>query len=171
MKIRYISEVVGILLISISSILNCFGQKVNEYKASNGITYTTGDVVKLGMGSGNNGGFNYVYSAILGGVDLRSTASSGYSNTTPTIKKLKFLNVGTGNKKMFFAIALTSINTYMVDIESAIQSCEVTPCNKSTDNPTSKYDELKKLKELLDQGIITQAEFDNEKKKILERDN
>jgi len=42
---------------------------------------------------------------------------------------------------------------------------------KSTDSPTSKYDELKKLKELLDQGIITQAEFDTEKKKILERDN
>jgi len=160
-----------ILLISISSVSNCLGQRVDFYKASNGITYKDGDVIKLGMGSGNNGKFNYIYAALLGGVDLRTTASSGYSNTTPRIKKLKFLNTGSGNKKMFLAIALTSINTYMVDIESAIQSCEVTPCNKSNDNPPSKYDELKKLKELLNQGIITQEEFDKEKKKILDRDN
>ncbi len=32
---------------------------------------------------------------------------------------------------------------------------------------TSKYDELKKIKELLDTDIITQEEFDSEKEKIL----
>lgn len=34
-------------------------------------------------------------------------------------------------------------------------------------NNSSKYDELKKLKELLDEGIITQDEFEKEKNKVL----
>ncbi|HTH55724.1 MAG TPA: SHOCT domain-containing protein, partial [Cyclobacteriaceae bacterium] len=36
---------------------------------------------------------------------------------------------------------------------------------------SSDLDELKKLKELLDQGVITKSEFDAEKKKILDRRN
>lgn len=35
---------------------------------------------------------------------------------------------------------------------------------------TSKYDDLRKLGELLDDGIITQKEFDEEKRKILDRE-
>lgn len=36
-----------------------------------------------------------------------------------------------------------------------------------TTGSNSKYDELKKAKELLDSGILTQEEFENEKQKIL----
>jgi uncharacterized protein YlbG (UPF0298 family) len=38
-----------------------------------------------------------------------------------------------------------------------------------TGNPSSVADELKKLKELLDQGVLTQKEFDVEKKKLLSK--
>ncbi len=38
--------------------------------------------------------------------------------------------------------------------------------NMSVDNH-SQFDELKKLKSLLDEGIITPEEFDREKKKLL----
>jgi membrane protease subunit (stomatin/prohibitin family) len=34
-------------------------------------------------------------------------------------------------------------------------------------NPNSKADQLRELKSLLDEGILTQEEFDEEKKKIL----
>lgn len=37
-------------------------------------------------------------------------------------------------------------------------------------NQKSKVEQLRELKSLLDQGIITQSEFDSEKKKILDRD-
>lgn len=36
-------------------------------------------------------------------------------------------------------------------------------------NTTSKYDELSKIKELLDNGILTQEEFNTEKEKILNK--
>ena len=40
----------------------------------------------------------------------------------------------------------------------------------TSDNSTDKmYQELKKVKELLDTGIITQEEFDKKKKEILEK--
>lgn len=41
------------------------------------------------------------------------------------------------------------------------------PAPTPTPNSTSKYEKLKELKELLDEGIITQEEFDKEKAKIL----
>ena len=37
----------------------------------------------------------------------------------------------------------------------------------ATHSPADSYDELMKLKELLDAGVLTQAEFDTEKQKIL----
>ena len=39
--------------------------------------------------------------------------------------------------------------------------------NKNNKDITSKSNELIKLKELLDSGVLTEEEFDNEKKKIL----
>ena len=40
--------------------------------------------------------------------------------------------------------------------------------NKTKDVQTDKYDELKKLKELLDLNIISQEEFDKKKKELLD---
>lgn len=36
-------------------------------------------------------------------------------------------------------------------------------------NTTDKYDQLKKLKDLLDDRVLTQSEYDTEKKKILKK--
>ena len=38
---------------------------------------------------------------------------------------------------------------------------------KTTNNNSSKYDEIRKIKELLDMGAITQEEFEIEKRKLL----
>ena len=53
-----------------------------------------------------------------------------------------------------------------IDIEEAISSCEVTPCSKSV-TVNNNIDQLLKLKSLLDSGGITQAEYDAQKKKLL----
>lgn len=44
---------------------------------------------------------------------------------------------------------------------------EIIDENNREENFDDKYDNLKKLKKLLDEGIITKEEFENEKKKIL----
>ena len=41
------------------------------------------------------------------------------------------------------------------------------PKGRSEDEPMDKFEEVRKYKELLDQGIITQEEFDRKKKELL----
>lgn len=45
------------------------------------------------------------------------------------------------------------------------------PSDKNAENNNQKYEQLAKIKELLDNGAISQEEFDGEKSKILNRDN
>lgn len=50
----------------------------------------------------------------------------------------------------------------------SVTNLNVSPVtDKGTSSPTGKYDLLFKLKELLDNGALTQEEFEREKKKIL----
>ena len=56
-----------------------------------------------------------------------------------------------------------------MQIEEAIATCEVVPC--SDEMPAEASDDVQRLREfkqLLDEGIITQEEFDKEKKEILD---
>ena len=48
-----------LLLLSFSSSI-AFAQRLDEYKATNGITYHEGDTVRLGRGSAPNGDFLYL---------------------------------------------------------------------------------------------------------------
>ena len=56
------------------------------------------------------------------------------------------------------------------DVEEKPQPEEVASQSEPTQS-MDKYAELKKLKELLDEGILTQKEFDEQKAKILNKDN
>lgn len=60
-------------------------------------------------------------------------------------------------------------NTYAEEIKAYIENYNLQNNNANISNQTqkNKYDELKQLKELLDNGIITQEEFDKEKVKLL----
>lgn len=139
-------------------------QRKDEYKATNGITYHEGDKVKLGMGSGINGTFAYIKSS--GIANNNQPAPSQYFNTTVVVKKLKEYN-----SKTYLAVEAQGMLNYMIDIEGAIASCEIVDCKKNepTEMKADKYERLKKLKELLDSGAITQEEYDKEKKKILDQ--
>ena len=56
-----------------------------------------------------------------------------------------------------------------LNIEPAIATCEIADCKKpeQVSSKSDKFDRLKKAKELLDSGAITQEEYDKEKAKIL----
>jgi hypothetical protein len=142
-------------------------QKLKEYKASNNVVYKKGDVIKMNKGSAENGDF--VYLSIGGwaaGTGQKIPAT--YAGVAVKIKKIKKYKKH-GVEKVLFTVNGGNITNYILDIEPAISSCEVTPCSqkKATTKSESKYDKLKKLKELLDSGAITKEEFEKEKKKIL----
>lgn len=154
-----------------------FTQDLTTYKASNGKTYNIGDTVRVSLGSMPDGNFKYVQaSPLLFAPPSRNSNSLSarreFANTNVIIRKIKKNVQLTGSEKIVFNVKVRGLVTYDIWIEEAITACEVTPC--ATDNKTitaigqgSVADELLKLKKLQDAGVITQAEFDAQKKKLL----
>nr|BFF40407.1 hypothetical protein BACY1_22120 [Tenacibaculum mesophilum] len=148
-------------------------EKLKEYTASNGVTYKVGDEFKLGQGSDTNGKFVYVN---IGGWGMSTNAESnrlGAANSglIVTLKKIKKYNYKR-YKGVYFTVGGGNITNYTIDIENAIKSCEIEICNDKkevAESKPDKYDQLAKLKKLLDDGVLTQEEYDAEKKKILEQ--
>ncbi|HLI93629.1 MAG TPA: SHOCT domain-containing protein, partial [Puia sp.] len=106
------------------------------------------------------------------GVIPLGKAYGGLNLQVKAIKKL-------GNKKRGFRYYIKvgggNIVNYQVELEDAIAVGEIVGTNVSVpiqmaaipNNASSPADELKKLKQLLDAGAITQQEYDSTKKKIL----
>jgi hypothetical protein len=154
--------------------LVCLAQK--EYTASNGVTYHVGDTVKLGRGSAPNGDFLYLqiggWSAATsyrtnGGND-QFNIGRGYANTAVVIKKIRSAKIR-GVEKHSFVVGGGNITNYYLSIDDAIEVCEVVPCKNAKTPVVNVADEIAKLKKLLDDGAITQAEYDSQKKKLLEQ--
>lgn len=76
------------------------------------------------------------------------------------------LFVGTNNDNRF-----TFYNKFLPDMIKINEYIQAKINNSSTNNsisaPVSNVDELKKYKQLLDDGIITQADYDAKKKQLL----
>lgn len=143
-----------------------YGEQLGSYKASNGKLYELGDTIKLSRGSGNNGSFVYLS---VGGIGFAANGGTGsqvnytFANTNVVVKKIKKDLSG----RVFFSVGGGGLTNYTLDIENAISMCEIVDCNSTKQNSPSKLDELKKLKELLDAGVLTQDEFNAEKAKLL----
>jgi hypothetical protein len=166
--------------ISFAQILG-LGKKLYQYKASNGITYRIGDTIKLGQGSAPDGTFRYVQYG--GWMAFMSTGKSGSdshnferngSGYGAIVKKIHSFK-GHGIEKVVFAVGFGGVNNFDLWIEDAITSCEIVDCTGHPNQLTQfqvgpdKFDQLKKLKELLDSKAISQAEYDEQKKKLLKQ--
>lgn len=156
-------------------------KRMDSYTASNGLTYHTGDTVKIGRGSSPNGNFLYFGASGLFNTVVQTTPTSAgtdanmlnrsYAGGNAVIKKI-YKQKFKGAEKIRMQVHVgASLGGFSLSIEEAIATCEVIPCmdqNTTTVRDDNKYDKLKKLKGLLDEGIITQDEFDSEKKKLLD---
>ena len=154
--------------------LFCFSQDITSYKATNGITYRVNDTVRLGKGSNANGSFVYVEQYGPGPMvpPDPNRAPSGrslpktFSNSTVVLKAIRKTAVN-GVDKYIFMVNPGGLFRFTMYIDDAIAACEVKPCDADREKAGSVADEIKKLKALLDQGAITQAEYDAQKKKLL----
>lgn len=133
-----------------------------------------GDTLHLGQGSNPNKNFIYFFD------NFNHQAGNNYAGQFVKIKFFKYENNGLG-KKFYAAVNADQLYNYGVDLANAIKYGEVIGVNRIKfnqnktatttiiQNKISTADELKKYKELLDQGVISQDEFDAQKKKLLEQ--
>ncbi|WP_281991194.1 SHOCT domain-containing protein [Aquimarina aggregata] len=164
------------LFITISALIFNIGhaqkkvQKLTEYKASNDVIYKTGDRIKMGKGSSTNGDFVYLKIAgWMAGSPDATPIGSAYAGMELKIKKIKRYNHKMF-KGVYFTIGGGNIVNYNLDIENAISTCEIQNCTGKTRTNIAiddKYDQLKKIKKLFDDGILSEEEYKTEKTKIL----
>ena len=148
---------------------------------SSGFVIYPGQDIKLGNGSMPNGDFMYItvstssfyYIANRGKPGVINALSRKYINQHAMVLKIDVR----GNEKkgyLYYPIINVGANRYQIDTDGAIATGEIVvpdefkPKQVSALQPQEDtYDKLKKLKELLDSGAITQEEYDAQKKKLL----
>lgn len=169
--------------------LVCRGQESTLPKYENDTLYSTSGFkitpeqkIKLGTGSTPDGSFKFVR--------INSNSFFSYSSDKPNdannanagprsmsgheYKVAKIDKRGTRKTGYVYYAVLAGLPRYEIDVDNAIAVGEIVvpseykPGAKSQPASTmSLADELKKLKDLLDQGALTKDEFESAKKKLL----
>lgn len=155
------------------------GKSVPEYKTAAGTVVHVGDTLRLGRGTLGTGEFQYVYvpaNVFTGSQQVNF--SSQMSNLRVRVKDLRFQqSKNYGNK----TVAVVKANTLngCVDLDAAESAGEILTASTrrnatSVAGPAapagaapSTADELLKLKKLYDQKILTKAEYEAQKAKLL----
>lgn len=117
----------ALLLLSVT----VHAQKIQEYKAANGITYHEGDTVHLGKGAGTNSAFINMVPADLAGRTYATNhqgneLTTGYSHMNVIIKKIKQYSLN-GSSKTYFTVEGGRMKFFLA-IDDAVDDCEVKPC-------------------------------------------
>ncbi|MDB4925379.1 SHOCT domain-containing protein [Mucilaginibacter sp.] len=157
------------ILFIVSLLVPCLGKaQITEYKATNGITYHIGDTVRLDRGTKADGSFLYLEERMVPNPRGGHNLPKEYANGAAVIKSMRKTTIN-GIDKYMFSVNPGGFIRYSVFIDDAIAACEVKPCaTTATAKPVASVaDEIKKLKGLLDAGAITKAEYDSQKKKLL----
>jgi hypothetical protein len=166
------------LLIALTAIvfLNAKAQEINykdlataergeytSYVASDGGVYKIGDRIKIGVPSSNKT-FAFITQGdgILLPIQPLLASSSG---TETEIKRIFII----GNKRSGFSVAMrtkgiSGLMNYTIQFENALSTGEIKGTGKTSDEALA---ELKKAKDKLDLGLITQEEYDKIKAELV----
>ena len=134
-----------------------------SYIGSDGGIYKVGDRIKIGVPSSNKTfAFIWMGDGILTPLEPLPAANSG---TETEIKRIFIV----GNKRSGYSISmrtkgLIGLLNYSIQFENAISTGEIKGTGLTSDEALA---ELKKAKDKLDLGIITQEEYDLKKAELL----
>lgn len=134
----------------------------SSYTAKNGTVYKVGEMVPVGTMSG--GGTEFKYILIGDGLLQPATpASSTYSGKDLLIQEIYVDGNRSDGFTAFFRCKGGPLFKANVKIESALETGEIKSLVMSSDEALAS---LKKAKEKLDLGLITQAEYDKIKSEL-----
>jgi hypothetical protein len=134
----------------------------DNYESKDGYLYKTGDKIKIGTPSSNK---TFAFIMEGDGFLLPITNASAFaSGQMVEIKKVTY----TGTRRVGFAAVLvckgpTGLSNYRIQLENAIETGEAKGLGMNSDEALA---ELKKCKDKLDLGLITQDEFNSKKSEL-----
>lgn len=96
-----------------------------------------------------------------------------YFNNVVQVRKIRLVKGSDGTSKWVVRLRNEKKEDFSCDIVNALRVGEIVPVGAASSepvNPTASVaDELTKLKKLLDDGVLTQEEYDQQKQKLLNR--
>ncbi len=146
-----------LLVISLLITISLSAQE--NYKTESGLEFKVGDTLTLGQPLSH-----------LGWRSIYTEEGKDYiTNKNLVNKKVTIKTIDTTKKDVAF-IVIYKRKPFYVLIDEALKNNEVMLSFRPelSNNFKSKYQALRELKSLLDDGILTEKEFTLEKKKILE---
>lgn len=158
-------------------------QLEDGYTMENGWTIKVGDTLKLGTGTLPTRQFAYIYENPLSMGNIYDKEKHYLPSNSSKYAIVKEI-FPYGTKKHGFTITakvgVGEMVNYWIELDNAVAVNELiapdayakktaTPAAAAAAPATSKADELKKWKDLLDAGAITKEEYEAQKKKILEQ--
>lgn len=139
-----------------------FEKQYTAYVSREGTVYKVGDRLKIGRPSSVNQTFIYIFEsdALTGGANL----PAGYSGFETELKRIRVA----GNKRIGYAVnfytkGVWGPSTFIIPIENALAAGEIKSSVMSSDDALT---ELKRAKDKLDLGLITQEEFEKLKAEL-----
>jgi len=141
----------------------CPSSRFAEYISKDGASYKKGDTITLGKGSGTNGSFLYIQGKNAY-AEIYNLDANMY-NTKAIIKEF-LIN---GNKKEGFKVGIKTKGSFIQNqlivnsVEDAIANGELKAFGMTSDEALT---ELKKCKDKLDLGLITQEEYAKKKTEL-----
>ena len=138
------------------------GQDYTSYIGSDGGIYKIGDKIKIGVPSSNK-----TFAFIHSGDGLLTPLVPLQANMSGTETEIKKIYTA-GHKRTGFQVVLrtkgaSALINYTIQFENALRTGEIKGFGKTSDEALS---ELKKAKDKLDLGLITQEEFDKQKAEL-----
>lgn len=186
-----------ILFLTIACTLKSYSQESSGMRlvgdtliSTTGYKITTGQEISIGNGTTPDGDFKYIRRNSSGfGTALLMTDNNSYNKSQLSLQRnmaghkgkvIKIVKRGNSRIGITYEPLVTfGSGRFEIDFDNAIASGEIVvpeefkPKQKATvvevKQQTSVADEIVKLKKLLDDGILTQAEYDQQKKKLLDK--
>ena len=158
----FLLQFVVVVVLALSIPKFCYSQKDETYTASNGMVFSVGDTVTLGVGADPDGKFRYIYSGITRTLFAAFGGESDYDSRLPAYfngQKVKIRKIKASDKQAVFTFDTEKWAGYVVEIENAISECELAYCRPNGFLSQQEYEKLVLLYQAATNGDITIEKF------------
>ncbi len=156
--IRTAFTTIAILLVAPFFSASCFAQKLLFYTTKAGWEIKPGDTLSLGVGSLPDGRYDFIYSGLGVTIFETLTAENGFDPALQPGSEGALVVVNKIRLKgdqVFAYFYIEDMGDYLIEIENAIQSCELAFCRPEGYLTQQEFEKLILINDAAAEGRIT----------------